>query len=39
MCSVGLCQISPVQGNEVGKKQSWFSGLRAVMVLDKYSVS
>lgn len=36
MCSTGLCQISPVRGSEVGKKQSWFCGPGAVMFLGKY---
>lgn len=37
-CSRGFCQISPVWGNEVGKKQSWFSGPGEVVFLGKYSV-
>lgn len=38
MCSIGFCQISPVGGSEVGKKQSWFSGPGAVVFLGKYCV-
>lgn len=38
MCSIGFCQISPVGGSKVGKKQSWFSGPGAVVFLGKYCV-
>lgn len=38
MCNIDFCQICPVQGSEVGKKQSWFSAPGAVMFLGKYRV-